>query len=472
MKMLIGGEWVDKKEKIEVMNPYNGTVVDTVPRGDSEDVKKAVRSAQMGLDEMKSLSSYERYEILKRASELLNEYREKIAQTLTQEVGKTITEARKEAERAAQTFLWASEEAKRIFGETIPFDAAPGADKKMGFFMRVPVGVIGAITPFNFPLNLVAHKLAPAFAAANSVVLKPATQTPLSAIQLGEILLLAGLPPHALQIVTGSGGVVGESLVTDPRVRMVTFTGSMETGQTITSKAGLKKVTMELGSNSACIIMKDGDLERAADRITLGGFALAGQICISVQRVFVQDEIYEPFLQSLTEKVKNLVVGDPGDETTDVGPMIDKEAAKRAKEWVDEVVEKTGRPPLLGGDREGTLFQPTILTEVPKTCKVISKEVFAPVIAINRFKTLEEAIDLVNESPYGLQAGVFTKDLKGAFEAARKIEVGGVMINEIPTFRVDNMPYGGVKGSGFGREGPRFAVEEMTEIRVVSFDLS
>jgi acyl-CoA reductase-like NAD-dependent aldehyde dehydrogenase len=420
---------------------------------------------------MKSLSSYERYEILKRASELLNEYKERIAQTLTQEVGKTITEARKEAERAAQTFLWAAEESKRIFGETIPFDAAPGAEKKMGFFIRVPVGVIGAITPFNFPLNLVAHKLAPAFAAANAVVLKPAEQTPLSAIQLGEILLLAGLPPQALQIVTGYGEEAGDAIVTHPGVRMITFTGSMETGQIITSKAGLKKVALELGSNSACIVMNDGDLEKAAGRISLGGFALAGQICISVQRVFVQEDVFDRFLQSLTPKVKKLVVGDPGEESTDVGPMIDEEAAKRAKEWVDEVVEATGRSPLLGGDREGTLFQPTILTDVPKDCSVISKEVFAPVVAINRFKTLEEAIDMVNDSPYGLQAGIFTRDLKGAFEAARKIEVGGVMINEIPTFRVDNMPYGGVKGSGIGREGPRFAVDEMTEVRVISFDL-
>ncbi|MCH7760970.1 aldehyde dehydrogenase family protein [candidate division TA06 bacterium] len=471
MKMLVAGDWVDKEEKIEVLNPYNGSVVDTVPRGEGSDVARAVEGAVEGLKEMKSLTSYERYEILKRTSELLTDYKERFAQTLTQEVGKTITEARREVDRTVQTFLWASEEAKRIYGETVPFDAAPGAETKMGFFIRVPVGVIGAITPFNFPLNLVAHKLAPAFAAANAVVLKPAEQTPLSAIQLGELLLLSGLPRQAIQIVTGFGEEAGDPLVADPRVRMITFTGSMETGKKITSRAGLKKMALELGSNSACIVMRDGDLERAAERISRGGFSLAGQTCISVQRVFVQEEVFDKFLQSLIPKVKNLKVGDPAEESTDVGPMIDEEAAKRAKDWVDLALEE-GAKLLLGGEQEETLFHPTLLTEVPKNCNLFSKEVFAPVVMINRFKTLEEAIDLVNDSPYGLQAGIFTRDLKGAFEAARKIEVGGVMINEIPTFRADHMPYGGVKGSGFGREGPRFAVAEMTEIRLISFELS
>ena len=471
MKMLIAGEWVDREEKIEVVNPFTGAIVDSVPRGKDSDVKRAVESALKGLEEMKSLSSYERYEILKRTSELLREYQERLARTITQEVGKTITEARREVDRSIQTFLWASEEAKRIYGETVPFDAQPGGETKMGFYIRVPVGVIGAITPFNFPLNLVSHKLAPAFAASNAVVLKPAAQTPLSAIQLGELLLLAGLPHQALQIVTGFGEEAGEALVKDPRVRMITFTGSMETGERITAMAGLKKVTLELGSNSACIVMKDGDLERAAERISRGGFSLAGQTCISVQRVFVEEEVFDEFLRILVSKVKRLKVGDPEDESTDVGPMIDEASAKRVEEWVNEVVGATGRSPILGGDRKVNLFHPTLLTDVPKESRIFSKEVFAPVVAINRFKTLEEAIEHVNDSPYGLQAGIFTRNLKEAFEAARKIEVGGVMINEIPTFRADHMPYGGVKGSGFGREGPRYAVEEMTELRLISFEL-
>ncbi|MFQ5906756.1 MAG: aldehyde dehydrogenase family protein [bacterium] len=470
MRMLIAGQWIDKKEKIEVLNPYDGSVVDTVPSGCSRDLDEAIASAQSGLKEMSSLSAFDRYRILRRAAEIVEERADQIATTMAREVGKTIREARGEVSRAVETITLSSEEAKRIYGETIPFDAAPGGQTKMGFAIRVPVGVVAAISPFNFPLNLVCHKVGPALAAANSVVLKPASATPLSALLLAESLLEAGLPPNCLNVITGSGGTVGMSLVRDGRVRKVSFTGSLEVGREIAAEAGLKKLTMELGSNSCCIVMNDANLEKAAERIRVGGYALAGQVCVSVQRVLVQEDVFESFLAMLKRHVQSIRTGNPLDDSTDMGPMIDEQSAARAEEWVSEAQSK-GAGLVAGGERTGTMLQPTILKNVPRGCRVWFKEAFAPVVAVNPFKTLEQAIEVANDSEYGLQAGIFTKDIGSALEAARRIEVGGVMINEIPTYRADLMPYGGVKGSGLGREGPRYAVKEMTELRVVGIDL-
>lgn len=469
-KMYIDGKWIDREEKIDVINPYDGSLIDRVPAGGREDVEDAIKSCETGLTEAKKLSAWERYKILKRASELIENRKEELAITIAKEVGKTIREARGEVSRAVQTFLLSAEEAKRIHGEMVPFDAAPGADSKFGFYIRVPVGIVAAVTPFNFPLNLAAHKVAPAIAAGNSVILKPATKTPLADLIMVEILLEAGLPTHMINVITGLGDVVGDYIVEHERVRMVTFTGSLEVGKRIAHKAGLKKIALELGSNSACVVAEDGNLERAAERIKAGAFALAGQVCISVQRVFVQSSVFDEFLDVFIAKVKKLRTGDQLKEKTDMGPMVSVGAAERTSEWIEEAVAK-GAELQIGGERDGTLFQPTVLTNVPRDCKLFTEEAFAPVVAVNPFTTMDEAIELVNDSKYGLQAGIFTKDITRALRAAREFENGGVMINEVPTFRVDLMPYGGQKGSGIGREGPRYAVEEMTEVRVIGIEM-
>ncbi len=470
MRMLVCGEWVDRDDKIPVVNPYDGCVVDTVPRAGADDLEKALSGAEEGFRRMSRLSSLDRYAILNRAAEVMESRAEEIAIVMSKEVGKTIREARGEVSRAVQTMTLSSEEAKRIYGETVPFDAAPGGQSKMGFVVRVPLGIVGAISPFNFPLNLVCHKVGPALASGNAVVLKPASATPLSALLLAEVLLEAGLPPTCLTVITGSGGTIGMGLVRDKRVRMITFTGSLEVGKEIARNAGLKKLTMELGSNSCAVVMKDADLERAVDRIKVGGYALAGQVCISVQRVLVQEEVFRPFLEMLTTAVESIRTGDPLDSSTDMGPMIDEESASKTEEWVKRAVQ-SGAKLVTGGGRSGTMFEPTILRDVPRETDLWFKEVFAPVVVVNPFKTLEDAIEAANDSEYGLQAGIFTKDLDSAIEAARRIDVGGFMVNEVPTYRADLMPYGGVKGSGLGREGPKYAVQEMTELKTIAFHI-
>ncbi len=470
-KMYIGGEWTDGRERIEVLNPYDGEVVGSVPSATADEVEAAITSSEIGLDEASRLSAWERYLLLKKASELIEARRDDLSVTIAKEVGKTLREARGEVNRAVQTFLLSAEEAKRIRGQMVPFGAAPGAKSKFGFYIRVPVGIVAAITPFNFPLNLAAHKVAPALAAGNSVILKPATKTPLADAMMVEILLEAGLPPHVINFVTGRGDVVGDRIVADERIRMITFTGSLEVGKRITQQAGLKKIALELGSNSACVVAADGDIQRAAERIRVGAFALAGQVCISVQRVFVESSVLDEFMEVLLASVKKMRVGNQLEDETDMGPMISRGAAEQTSQWVDEAVKKGARLEI-GGDREGSLFKPTVLTRVPRDCKLFTEEAFAPVVVINPFDEFDEAIEMVNDSKYGLQAGIFTRDLTKAMRAAREMENGGVMINEVPTFRVDLMPYGGQKGSGIGREGPEYAVEEMTEIRVVGIELS
>jgi glyceraldehyde-3-phosphate dehydrogenase (NADP+) len=468
MEMLLGGKWVGKDETIPVTNPFNEEVIDQVPRSDPQDVDHAMASAVRGAEQMAELSAQERYQILRRAAEGITAQAEELAQTMAREVGKTIREARGEVSRTIQTFTFAAEEAKRIYGEGIPMDAAPGGENKLGFTIRVPVGVVVAITPFNFPVNLAAHKVAPALAAGNSVVLKPATDTPLADLMLGRILLESGLPAEALNVITGYGHEIGDALVADERGRMISFTGSLEVGRRLMAHAGLKKATLELGSNSGVIVMADADLERAADRITAGAFALAGQVCISVQRVYVHREVFDDVVREVASRTEKVQVGDPLEESTQVGPMISVSAAKRAESWIQEALDRGGER-VCGGQREGSLLWPTVLQNVPEDCRVCREEAFAPLVVINAVDDLDHAITMVNDSQYGLQGGIFTKDLAAALEAAKRIQVGGVMINEVPTFRVDHMPYGGVKGSGLGREGLKYAVEEMTEIRLVCF---
>jgi len=472
--MLIGGKRVFKKEEIEIRFPYDGSLVGTIPRGDERDAQLAVEAAKIGFKKIKEMTAYERFRALERAARIISRRSQEFAELLTLEVGKTIKEAMGEVGRAVNTLTLSAEEAKRVLGEEVRFDAAPGVKGKVGFFRRVPLGLIGCITPFNFPLNLTCHKVGPALAAGNSVIIKPSENTSLTVIKLAEVLIEAGFPPEAVNVVTGYGEEVGDAIVRHPDVRMITFTGSVETGKIIMSRGGLKKYAMELGSNAGVYV--DGDqgerLKEVAERIGRAGFALAGQVCISVQRVFVHSSLYEAFLKELCDFTASLKVGDPREETTDVGPVIDKRAADRIMEWIEEAVSK-GAEVVCGGRRlSDTLIEPTVVKNVPRDVKLFRGEVFGPVIVVNEVSSLEEGIEGVNDSPYGLQAGIFTNNLKGALKFAEEVECGGIMVNEVPTFRVDQMPYGGVKESGIGREGPKFAVEEMTEIKTICFDMN
>ena len=394
---------------------------------------------------------------------------EEFSQVLAKEVGKTIAEARGETARAIQTLTLSAEEAKRLTGEEVRFDGAPTGGGKMGFYCRVPLGVVAAITPFNFPLNLGMHKVAPALAAGNSVVLKPATVTPLSSLMLGQLFWEAGVPPKAFSVVTGPGGEVGDSLVQHPGVKMVTFTGSRDVGKEIMAKAGFKKSTMELGSNSAVVVCEDADLDAAASRCCGGAYALAGQVCISVQRIFVQRTVFDAFVERFVEKTRALKVGDQLSEGTNMGPMITDKEAQRVLEWIDEAV-KAGAGLALGGEVEGAMLSPSVVVNCPRNIRLFQGESFGPVVLINPYDTIEDAIEMVNDSPYGLQGGIYTGNISYALKAVREIDAGGVMVNEVPTFRVDLMPYGGMKESGMGREGPAFAIEEMTEIKLVCFN--
>ena len=469
--LYIGGEPVWKEPTIDVVYPYNRQKVGEVPEATPEDVKKAIDLAVEGFKEISSLSAYERSQILYKAYEILKERAEEFAKILVLEVGKTIKEARTEVMRAQQTLLLSAEEAKRIYGETIPYDAVPNGVGKVGFYIRVPVGIVAAITPFNFPLNLTMHKVAPALAAGNAVVVKPSERTPLSVAMLAEILYEAGVPKKALSVVYGFAEV-GKTLTTDERVRVVSFTGSRKVGDIIARQVGIKKLVLELGSNSALIVDKDADLKKAAKKAVQGGFALAGQVCISVQRVFAHKEVFDEFVNLVVEEVKKLKVGDPMDETTDVGPMISPQDVERIKIWIEEAVKDGAKIVYGGKPLSETAFMPTVMTHVPRHSRVCAEEAFAPIIFVNPYETTEEALDWVNDSDYGLQIGVFTNNLKTAWEFIKGAEVGGVIINDIPTFRADNMPYGGVKYSGIGREGPRFAIEDYTEIKAVAMDLN
>ena len=472
--MLIAGKKVYKQEEIEIHFPYDGSLVGTIPRGKKEDVDLAVEAAKKGFEKIKKMTAYERYQHLQKAVRIISRRAEEFAELLTLEVGKTIKESMAEVGRAVNTITLSAEEAKRILGGEVPFDAAPGIKNKVGFYRRVPLGIIGCITPFNFPLNLTCHKVAPALAAGNSVIIKPSENTSLTVIKLAEAFIEAGFPPEAVNVVTGYGEEAGDALVRSKDVRMITFTGSVETGKIIMSRGGLKKYAMELGSNAGVYIDEDQDyrLKEIAEKVARGGFALAGQVCISVQRVFVHEKLFDSLVNEIIDFSKKLKVGDPRKSDTDMGPVIDKNAADRIMKWIEEAKER-GAKVVYGGNRiSDTLIEPTIVTNVPEDAKLFKKEVFGPVIVVNKVSSVEEGIKQVNNSPYGLQAGIFTNNLKNAFKFSEEVECGGIMVNEIPTFRVDQMPYGGVKESGIGREGPHFAIEEMTEIKTICFDLS
>lgn len=470
MKMLIGGQWIGSEKTIPVRDPFDNSIIDTVPSATREDLEKAIVSAQKGFEVMRKLSIHERSQIIYKTADYVRQHKDEYSDILARESSKTINEARKEVGRCVNTLIHSAEEAKRIFGQTVPFDSFPGAENKVGYYFRFPIGVILAITPFNDPINLVAHKLGPALAAGNSVILKPATVTPLSAIKLAEALLAGGLPAEALQVVTGSGEEVGKYLVPDERIRMVSFTGGVEAGKKIAATAGLKKIGMELGSNSPVIVWEDADLNPAVESCVSGAFWAAGQNCIGVQRIYIHEKIYTSFKNKFVELTEKYKVGNKLDKSTDMGPLITEGEAIRVEKTVNEAIEK-GAVCLTGGKRSGSVFQPTVLEIVPESATIHSEEIFGPVVNFYPVSDFDEAIEKANSLPYGLHAAIFTNNVNLAMKAAYSLECGGVMINDSTDYRLDSMPFGGVKNSGLGREGITFALQEMTEPRVVCFNL-
>jgi acyl-CoA reductase-like NAD-dependent aldehyde dehydrogenase len=471
VKNFVAGQWIDKAKKIEVTNPFDNSVIDAVPRADATDLETALAFAERGAKVMAKLSSYERWRILRKAADMMALRNEELGQIISKEEGKIIAEGRGEASRAVETMMGSAEEAKRLHGETVPLDADPTGSKKLGFTLRVPCGVVAAIAPFNFPLNLVCHKVGPALAAGNTVIVKPASDTPLSAIKLTEILLEAGLPPEGIQCVTGSGGEIGDALVADRRVRKVTFTGSREIGDRICRTAGIKKVTMELGSNSPVIVMPDADLEKVATVLAMTGYGNAGQTCISTQRVLTAKKIYGDFLRALTPKVEALTTGNQLDEKNKVGPMVKESEAARVDAWVKEAVSG-GAKLVAGGGRRGAIYLPAVVADVHPDMRISRDELFGPAVAVTPFDTIDEAIGLANDSVYGLAAGIFTDNVEWAMKFAREAEAGNLHVNWGSQWRVDLMPYGGLKDSGFGKEGPKYAVNEMSELKMVVFHLN
>ncbi|MGE7933716.1 aldehyde dehydrogenase family protein [Viridibacillus arvi] len=466
-KLWIDGKWQDTVESYGLQSPYSGEVIAKVAKGTPADVKRAIEGAHKAFQSYKKTTAYERAEILYRVVEIMRRRREELAEILTLEAGKPITASLSELDRTIATYQFAAEEAKQLHGVTVPMDAAPGVTNRIGWTKRVPLGVVAAITPFNFPFNLVAHKLGPAFAVGNAVVLKPASQTPLSSIVMAEIFKEAGLPDGVLQIVTGSGSELSEELVTNSAVKKVTFTGSGAVGLKIKEQVGLRKITLELGSNAGLIIEPSAPIEKIVGRCVNGAFGFAGQVCISLQRIFVHESIYDEFTKAFVAETEKLKVGDPFDKSTDVSAMINPKEVTRITEWIEEA-KTQGAIVATGGTFTERTLTPTVMTNVETDMKVVCQEVFAPIVSIVPYETFDKAIDLLNSSDLGLNAGIFTNKLDDALRAADELEAGSVIINDIPTFRTDNMPYGGVKMSGYGREGVKFAVEGMTELKFIT----
>ena len=466
---LVDGQWIEGGTPVEVRSPFDGKVVAQVFQGTRENARQAVQAAVRAFEVTRKLPAYERQRVLRHISAGIAERKEEFARVIALEAGKPIKTARVEVERAIFTFSVGAEESTRIYGEWLPLDWQEFTTGRWGIVRRFPIGPVGAITPFNFPLNLVAHKVAPAIACGCTMVLKPAPQTPLTALMLAEVVQQAGWPNGGLNVVPLSNDDAG-LLVEDERLKLITFTGSSAVGWQIKSRAGKKRVTLELGGNAGVIVHNDADLNYAAKRCTAGGFSYAGQSCISVQRILVQHTVKERFQELLLEKVKKLKVGDPLDESTDLGPLIRESDAIRAENWVHQAVS-AGAQLLLGGQRHGSILQPTVLTGTRPGMRVNCEEVFAPVVTVEPYDEFDDAIHQLNESSYGLQAGVFTNDARLLFSAYEKLEVGGIVVGDIPSFRIDHMPYGGIKDSGMGREGLRYAIEEMTEPKLLVMNL-
>jgi acyl-CoA reductase-like NAD-dependent aldehyde dehydrogenase len=464
--LFINGAWVEAGEYRPLFSPYNSEQIAEVAYADAAEVELALAAAERARPLMSKMPAHERATILEKLASLIQENKEECARLIALEAAKPITTARVEVDRTISTYKFAAEESKRIYGETIPMDAAPDGENRIAYTMHQPLGVIAAITPFNFPMNLVAHKVGPAIAAGNTLVLKPAGQTPLSALFLAELLQQAGLPAGVFNVVTGSGSVIGDLLVKDKRVKAVTFTGSPEVGIAIRNKAGLKKVILELGSNSALIVDEGVDVDAMIARAVIGAFSYAGQVCISLQRIYVHERVFDEFVSKFVAQTEKLRLGNPLDTATDVSALIGFRDAERAMKWIAEA-EKLGAVIATGNRRDGNIVHPTVLLHVAASANVSCQEVFAPLVMINKVASVEEAIAQVNDSKYGLQAGIYTPNIGTALAAAEALEVGGVMINDIPTFRVDHMPYGGVKESGSGREGVKYAIHELTEMKLI-----
>jgi acyl-CoA reductase-like NAD-dependent aldehyde dehydrogenase len=467
-RLLVGGEWVETGDWVEVRSPYSGEVVARVAKAGGAQARQAIDAAERAMQE--PLPAHKCAEILSRVAGYLGRRHDEVARTISDEAGKPMKAARIEATRAMSTYTFSAVEARKLAGEIVPMDASQSGEGKFAYTLRTPIGVVGAISPFNFPLNLVAHKIAPALAAGCAVVLKPASQTPLSALLLAELETEAGLPPGWLNVLVGPASEIGDVLIEDERVRLITFTGSGEVGWKLRERAPRKRVNLELGNATPVIVEADADVDDVAKSMAQHAFSFAGQSCISVQRIYVQRQSFEPFLERFVPLVQELQLGDPADDETDVGPVIDEGARDRILDWIDEA-RKAGADILTGGELDGELIQPTVIANASPELKVSCHEVFGPVCTVNPYDSLDEAIELANGTPYGLQAGVFTSDLRTAMRLAAELEFGGVTVNEAPTFRADQMPYGGVKDSGNTREGPAYAVREMTEERVVVLDL-
>lgn len=464
--MHIGGSLVKTAQPQPVELPFDGSVVATVYQAQKEQVEQAVAAAKAAAPLMREMTLDERSTILRKAYYRALERKDELARAVCEETGKPIKEANIEVERGAMTLLFSSEEAHRLHGEVVPMDASPAGKGRWAMTVREPLGVIAAITPFNFPFNLAMHKIGPALAGGNTIVHKPASTTPISGLIMAGIFEECGLPAGALNVITGPGGVIGDLLVFHKDVAMVTFTGSLEVGVRLRNLAGLKRVTLELGNNSAVILEDDANLDEAVPRCVAGSFAHSGQVCISVQRIFVHQKIRNEFLERMVESTRKLKVGHPMDPATDVSSLITTKEADRVEGWISEARDG-GAKVLTGGTRHRATIEPTVLADVPASSSIACKEAFGPVVGVNSYDTLDQAIGMVNDSDYGLQAGIYTRDIQKAFYAAKKVHVGGFMINEVPQYRVDQMPYGGVKLSGTGREGPKYAIEEMTEPKLV-----
>ncbi len=465
---LVAGDAVETGDTAVVRNPFDDSAVALIHRAGPDEIEAAIAAATDAFETTRKLASHERAAILERISGLIAERRDELAHTIALEAGKPLKTARIEAERAAFTFKVAAEESKRIYGEIVPLDWISGTEGRVAEVRRVPLGPIAGITPFNFPLNLVAHKVAPALAAGNPIVVRPASQTPVSALRLGGILTEAGWPAAGISVVPSSTDAAGP-LVEDDRIKLLTFTGSPAVGWALRQRAGRKRVTLELGGNAPVIVHADADAAYAAERIAWGGFVQSGQTCISVQRVYVHTSLYDDFADDLVRRVEALVNGDPAEPDTDIGPLIDDGAAERVETWVEEAVA-AGATVLTGGGREGRMWQPTVLADAQEDMRISCEEAFAPVVVLYRYDDVADAIGRAGASKFGLQAGIFTRDLAVVQQAFDRIDTGGLMVNDVSTFRVDHMPYGGVKDSGAGREGLRYAIEEMSELKLLTFN--
>ncbi|MCC3371693.1 aldehyde dehydrogenase family protein [Cohnella sp. REN36] len=466
----IGGKKVETESFETLRAPYGGAPIAEVASAGEAEADQAIAAAVDAKAVMRTMPAHARATILERLAAGLEKRREEAARLIALEAGKPLKAAYAEVDRTVQTYKFSAEEAKRIHGETIPLDAAPGGEGRLAYTLREPVGVVGAITPFNFPMNLVAHKVGPALASGNTVVLKPAPQTPLTALLVAELLAEAGLPAGALNVLTGDGKLLGEKITRDPRVDAISFTGSVGVGARIRAQAGLKRVTLELGSNSAVIVDRDADLDAVAARCAAGAFSYQGQVCISLQRIYVVSDVRDAFVRKLKEEVGRLRLGDPLDPETDVSAMISPRESERALAWIAEALDRGASLAAGGTLTNDGVLAPTILLDVPHDARISCEEAFAPVVLVNRVDTIEEAIARVNDSAFGLQAGIYTNRLDTALRAADALRAGGVLVNDIPTFRVDHMPYGGIKESGVGREGVQYAIEELTEPKLVIFN--